>query len=149
MFARFARVATAVTLVLIAAHPLGAQSCILEYHRADNMWAAFGRPDGNLGAETITLSPGASRVFVTDWKYEKTRNDGTNFYGSHLRTATNRGTIPASVEVVSATMGVSEMLNNLLSETTKLAWNRARVAGKSGATRSYRADLAVVRCPNA
>ncbi len=57
----------------------------LDYWRADNMWAAFGRPDGDLGQETISLQPGQKRVFVTDWKYEKKRNDGTNYYGSHGR----------------------------------------------------------------
>ncbi|CAN5735322.1 hypothetical protein BH24CHL8_BH24CHL8_10290 [soil metagenome] len=32
------------------------------------MWAAKGRPDGNLGQETITLEPGQKRVFITDAK---------------------------------------------------------------------------------
>jgi hypothetical protein len=32
------------------------------------MWAAAGRPDGNLGMESINLQPGQKRVFVTDWK---------------------------------------------------------------------------------
>src|SRR3954447_17695445 len=103
MLSRFLRVATTALILLVPARTLTAQSCVLEYQRADNMWAAFGRPDGALGKETITLAPGASRVFVTDWKYEKPRNDGTNFYGSHLRVARNTGSIAAAVEVVSAT----------------------------------------------
>jgi hypothetical protein len=69
-----------------------AASCKLDYQRADNMWAALGRPDGNLGVESISLPNGQAKVFVTDWAYEKQRNDGVNYYGSHLRVATNPGT---------------------------------------------------------
>jgi hypothetical protein len=75
----------------MSATPITAQSCALEYARADNMWAGWGSPGGSLGAETITLEPGQRRVFGTDWAYEKKRNDGTNYYGSHLRRAVNRG----------------------------------------------------------
>lgn len=64
-------------------------ACRLDFQRADNMWAAFGTPTGSLGAESISLSPGQNKVFITDWKYEKQPNDGTNFYGSHLRIGTN------------------------------------------------------------
>ena len=73
----------------------------LEYWRADNMWAAFGRPDGLLGKESITLQAGASRVFVTDWRWEKTVNDCTNFYGSHGRRLANPGTTPIDVQLTS------------------------------------------------
>jgi hypothetical protein len=69
----------------------------LDYWRADNMWAAAGRPDGDLGKESITLPVGQTRVFVTDWAYEKRRNDGTNFYGSHGRVLQNAGTVPIDV----------------------------------------------------
>ena len=63
-------------LALAASAPsLGAQSCTLEYRRADNMWANWGRPDGYLGSETITLQPGQKKIFATDWAYEKQRND--------------------------------------------------------------------------
>src|SRR5688572_3310918 len=64
----------------------------LDYWRAVNMWAAKGRPDGNLGMETVTLQPGQNRLFITDLKYEKVRNDDTNYYGSHGRRLTNSGT---------------------------------------------------------
>lgn len=87
-------------LMLALAMPAGAvaaQSCKLEYYRADNMWATWGA--GNLGAETLTLEPGQKRVFATDWAYEKKRNDGTNYYGSHLRVAVNSGTVPVRVDV--------------------------------------------------
>lgn len=72
--------------------------CVLEYQRADNMWAAIGRPDGNLGTERLTLQPGQRRAFVTDWAYEKTRNDGSNYYGSHTRIVTNAGATPIVVQ---------------------------------------------------
>lgn len=61
----------------------------LEYWRADNMWADRGRPDGELGKESVTVVAGQPRVFVTDWRYEKKRNDGTNYYGSHARRIRN------------------------------------------------------------
>jgi hypothetical protein len=69
-----------------------ADACVLQYQRADNMWAPFGIPDGNLGTETVTVSAGQSQGFSSGWKYEKLRNDGVNFYSSHLRVATNTGT---------------------------------------------------------
>ena len=64
-------------------------SCRLDFQRADNMWAAFGTPTGSLGAESVSLASGQNKVFITDWKYEKQRNDGSNYYGSHLRIGTN------------------------------------------------------------
>ena len=67
--------------------PLAA--CRLDFQRADNMWAAFGTPTGSLGAESVSLASGQNKVFITDWKYEKQRNDGSNYYGSHLRIGTN------------------------------------------------------------
>ncbi len=56
------------------------------------MWAAQGRPDGELGKESVTVEPGQTRVFVTDWRHEKQRNDGTNYYGSHARRLRNTST---------------------------------------------------------
>ena len=81
-------------LLAAAAAPVAAQQCTLEYQRADNMWAGFGQPDGRLGAETLTLEPGQTKVFITDWKYEKQANDGTNYYGSHVRIVRNAGKGP-------------------------------------------------------
>ena len=77
-----------------------AADCVLEYQRADNMWAPEGRPDGNLGIETITLSAGGYKTLNTDWKYEKMRNDGRTYYGSHLRVARNKGTRYIRLRVV-------------------------------------------------
>ena len=75
-----------------AAEPAIANSCTLEYQRADNMWAAAGRPDGNLGVESIMLDAGQTKALVTSWTYEKKRNDGKTYYGSHLRVAENKST---------------------------------------------------------
>jgi hypothetical protein len=74
-----------------ATPPATLPSCKLDYQRADNMWAAAGRPDGNLGTESIAEAYGQTKVFITDWAYEKRVNDGNNYYGSHLRIATNTG----------------------------------------------------------
>jgi hypothetical protein len=83
--------------VTVPAGAMVAQSCTLEYFRANNMWDTWGR--GNLGAETITLQSGQRKSFTTDWAYEKLRNDGTSYYGSHLRRAVNRGTVGIQVRV--------------------------------------------------
>ena len=69
--------------------------------RADNMWAATGRPDGNLGEESVTVADGQKRVFATDWKYEKQRNDGTNYYGSHGRRIATKGSTPVWIRLTS------------------------------------------------
>ena len=104
-----------ISLLVVAAASLGAsnrtdrdahaaEGCKLEYQRADNMWAAAGRPDGNLGVETIAFAgPNQSQSFNTDWRYEKLRNDGRNFYGSHLRIAKNAGARQVVLKLVTAT----------------------------------------------
>ena len=66
--------------------------CRLEYARADNMWADRGQPTASPGPETLILAPGVSKVFDTNWRYEKLRNDGTKYYGSHMRVVSNTGT---------------------------------------------------------
>ena len=126
-----------------------AQACSLDYQRADNMWAAFGRPDGNLGTENIALAAGNSRNFVTDWKYEKTRNDGTNFFGSHLRVVTNKGPLPVKIEAFSASLGIRAMVNNVMANVRQIAWNHGEITIPVGESREFRADLTVVRCPKA
>ena len=82
----------------------------LDYWRADNMWAAAGRPDGDLGMESISLEPGQKRVFVTDWKYEKQRSDGTNYYGSHGRRLQNSGNQVIGVRLTTVEGIVKSML---------------------------------------
>lgn len=84
------------------AEPAAAQTatteyCEMNYARADNMWGDETSAVKSLGWESIRLSPGQKRAFSTDWKYEKMRNDGTNYYGSHGRLVSNLGTRIAKV----------------------------------------------------
>ena len=139
--------ALAAVAVVAAARPASAQDCKLDYQRADNMWAAFGRPDGTLGVESITVPAGQTRVFVTDWKYEKQRNDGTNFYGSHLRVATNRGTGSVAL-LIKGALGadLSGMVGGVMTNVLKLSSSSGVVTLKPGERREFRADLAEVRC---
>ncbi len=95
------------------------------------MWAAFGRPDGFLGTETISLAAGGDKVFITDWTYEKTRNDGTNYYGSHLRIATNSG--PRALRINLRTTSITGQ---------STAWTRM----DPGASKQFQADLMEVYC---
>lgn len=104
-------------------------SCRLDYQRADNMWAAFGRPDGFLGVESITLAAGVQKVFITDWKYEKQRNDGVTYYGSHLRVATNASSRPIRLQLMTAAGAVT-------------SWERL----EPNTTRAFQADLQAVHC---
>ncbi len=128
-----------------------AQECVLEFQRADNMWADWGRPDGPLGTETITLQPGQTRVFVTDWKYEKQRNDGTNYYGSHLRIATNRGQSPVSLrlkgpgELQLSPTGALKFVKNMLSTQLNGGYLFTLQPGYQA---KHRHDLMEVSCPS-
>jgi len=115
-------------------------SAKLDYWRADNMWAAAGRPDGNLGQESITLETGQMRVFVTDWKYEKTRNDGTNYYGSHGRRLTNSSSQPIDVRLTDTSNLAREIL---LAVTGKPGYVRL----KPGQTLNIKADIQEVSVP--
>ena len=141
--------AAATLTALCAAAPAAAQSCTLEYQRADNMWAAFGRPDGTLGVETITLQPGQTKVFVTDWKYEKRRNDGTNYYGSHLRVINNKGQRP--VRLLLRGSAVSDMLGSATGVIgavfTKTGASSGHLTLSPGVRREVKADLVEVTCP--
>jgi hypothetical protein len=122
-----------------AAAPAAAQQCSFEYQRADNMWAAQGRPDGTLGKETLTLQPGETKVFTTDWKYEKQRNDGANYYGSHLRIARNTGKRPIRFALRSGEAR----------SAAQVAADRGTRTLNPGATLSTKADLMEVSCPAA
>lgn len=114
-------------------------TCRLEYQRADNMWAAFGRPDGPLGTESISLAAQQNKVFITDWKYEKQRNDGTNYYGSHLRIATNPTSHPIRLHLRSITL-----TGLLVSERTSsdTFWIRL----DPNTSKQFQADLMEVFC---
>jgi hypothetical protein len=103
----------AFVILVSAAAGAAAQECRIEYQRADNAFAAPGRPDGQLGTETLALKPGQTKVFVTDWKYEKRRNDGTNYYGSHLRILRNTGSLPVRLSLVGPLGGIPEALQSL------------------------------------
>ena len=141
------------TLALsVSAGSVAAQACTLEYWRADNMWSNWGRADGYLGAETITLQPGTKRVFATDWSYEKQRNDGTNFYGSHLRRAINRGTVPVQLRLRGPLqfLKLTPTLGGVASKLQAVLIAQGGVPGlKPGDTAHYRHDLAEVICPPA
>jgi len=134
------KIVVLVSLATVAASAL-AQECRIEYQRADNMWAAPGRPDGQLGTETLTLKPGETKIFNTDWKYEKRRNDGTNFYGSHVRVLRNTGTLPVKLAMKGNEAKAGAVYNQVIGEKVLSQLD----AGK-GAT-ALRADLQEVSCP--
>lgn len=114
--------------------PGGNASCVLEYQRADNMWAGWGQPSASLGVETVRVPVGGVVSFKTDWRYEKLRNDGTTYYGSHLRKTLNRGTRTIVIK-----------LSNLWGGALASVLNTKSLA--SGQANSWRDDLAEVRCP--
>jgi hypothetical protein len=103
------------------------------------MWAAWGRPDGNLGTESVAVPEDQRRVFNTDWRYEKQRNDGTTYYGSHLRVATN-----ASPVVVRLLIRTTDLrgLKNLVRTGTNTYW----VSVFPNTTQQFQADLLEVGC---
>lgn len=136
-------------LCLAVAAPALAQQCSIEYQRADNMFAAPGRPDGNLGKETLTLQPGQNQVFNTDWKYEKQRNDGRNYYGSHTRIVRNTGQRPVTLVFRGnpADLGRASAVGGLV---INVIGERGTGELKPGASAdNVRADLMEARCPPA
>ena len=84
-----------------------ADECKLNFARANNMWGTSDDALKSLGWETITMQPGQKRAFVTDWRYEKTRNDGQTYYGSHGRRYKNVGTRIVKVARKGATVASS------------------------------------------
>lgn len=126
----------------LAAAPVAAQQCTLEYQRADNMWAAAGRPDGALGKETLTLQAGETKVFTTDWKYEKQRNDGRNYYGSHVRIVRNAGQRPIKLVFRGSELKVGGIIGQLRED-------RGLGTLKPGASGNVKADLMEASCPAA
>jgi hypothetical protein len=65
--------------------------CDVQYYRADNMWGSLEDAKKSLGMESFRLNKDAPKSFLTDWKYEKMRNDGKTYYGSHTRLVVNKG----------------------------------------------------------
>lgn len=130
-------------ILVSAAAGAAAQECKIEYQRADNAMAAAGRPDGQLGTETLTLKPGQTKVFATDWKFEKRRNDGTNYYGSHTRIIRNTGSLPVRLSLVGALGGLPETLHSL----QKLAADKHSGEMMPGTSNTHlRHDLQEVTC---
>jgi hypothetical protein len=107
------------------------------------MWADFGRPDGFLGVETISLGNGLAKVFVTDWAYEKQRNDGVNYYGSHLRVATNPG---AGVVQLRLKNPASAMFGSIGAAVASKLGGPDWLIMKPGDRASFRDDLMEVHC---
>ncbi len=116
--------------------------CKLNYQRADNMWAAFGRPDGFLGTESISLPSGQTKVFITDWAYEKKTNDGTNYYGSHLRVATNPGAGVVRLRTRNPASAVIGGIAANLAQKLSLGW----LVMKPGERAEFSDDLMEVHC---
>jgi hypothetical protein len=87
------------------------------YYQRRTTWAASGRGQ-LLGVESIPLAAGTNKVFITDWKYEKQRNDGTTYYGSHLRIATNSSSRAVRLQLVTLA-GASVTWVTLDPNTTK------------------------------
>jgi hypothetical protein len=114
-------------------------SCRLDFQRADNMWASFGTPTGSLGAESISLAAGQNKVFITDWKYEKQPNDGTNFYGSHLRIGANPTSSTIRLHLRSWTLTGLTVFARTGNDTF---WIRL----DPNTTRQFQADLMEVFC---
>jgi hypothetical protein len=155
--------ASVLGLVLAPAASAQTTPCVLEYRRADNMWANWGRPDGLLGAETITLQPGQKKVFAIDWSYEKQRNDGTNFYGSHLRRAVNRGSGPLQFKVrgpgsLFRYARAGDLAVQIVSQYSTFGAQAGALVSlvlgsspifQSGDSALFRHDLAEVSCPGA
>jgi len=137
-------------IMAAAAAPAAAQQCALEYQRADNMFAAHGRPDGQLGKETLVLEPGHMKVFTTDWKYEKQRNDGSNYYGSHVRIVRNTG---KRVVKLVFRGDISSILGGAAAAAAvalkKVSNDRASGTLDPGASWNVRADLMEVSCQSA
>lgn len=118
------------TAALASAAPAQAgNTCKLDFRRADGMWGTAESSRTSLGWETLTLNPTQTRAFVTDWKYEKTRNDGQTYYGSHGRAFRNSG-----LRVVKLTLKVDPV----------------RVGTfylDPGASRDLKGDIVEISCP--
>ena len=137
-------------LMATAAAPAAAQQCTLEYQRADNMFADMGRPDGPLGKEMLTLEPGQTKVFTTDWKYEKQRNDGANYYGSHTRIVRNTGKRPMKL-VFRGDMGSMQggMAAAAAAAMKKVGSDRLLGTLNPGVSWDVKADLMEASCQSA
>jgi hypothetical protein len=92
--------------------------------------------------ETVSLEPGQSRIFLTDWKYEKLRNDGTNYYGSHGRRLKNSAAQVIDVKL-SSLEGILSSLLGALAAGAPTGYIRL----KPDQTVDIKADIQQVSCP--
>jgi hypothetical protein len=129
---------TLAALLAFADQSAFAQSCTLEYRRADNMWAPAGQPSPSLGVESVIVAKGQARSLLTDWKFEKLRNDGTTYYGSHFRLATNRGTTPVRI--------YSALLKQSSSDDAYSKQSQAYYVVQPGETKTLRDDIYSIGC---
>jgi hypothetical protein len=115
--------------------------CRLEFTRANNMWGTPPDSYKSLGIESITLQPGQKKAFVTDWRFEKQRNDGTTYYGSHGRTHHNRGTRVIKITYKPTPVSISSFyLDPGQSTYTHVYVAQFVVGGRTG-------DIVEVACP--
>lgn len=144
-----------------AAGPAAA-ACALSYERAHILSAPAGKPDGQLGVESLTLKPGETTTFVTDWKFEKQRGEGATRYGSHLRRARNVGTrevrlrIRSLPESMQNTAGAALVVVNGIPVVSGIAsaggssvpaFKDEQVSLAPAQSNDYRSDLVRVDCP--
>jgi hypothetical protein len=100
MSSQFLRAAQLLTAIgSLGASTVGAQACRLDYQRAESETATLGSASV-LGVEQLALAANQQQGFITDWKYGTTRATSTVHYGSHLRSAVNRGTEAVSLALV-------------------------------------------------
>jgi hypothetical protein len=137
----FLRLVVTVAATVLMARPAAAQECALDYQRADNMWAGYGVATSQPGLEQLDLRVGEMRTFKTEWAFEKRRNDGTTYYGSHLRVATNHGTSPVRLRLRANPTDLATLLTVLFRST-----NEGYYALKPGERQTFRADLVEVYC---
>lgn len=121
--------------------------CILEYQRADNAGNMKGLPSASLGKESLTLKPGESIFFDTDWKYEKKKSTTTSRYGSHLRRAVNKGegTTIRVTSVANFMQQVSQGFTRGILAVIRRPY-RGGVALEFNKPQDFQADLVKVDC---
>ena len=83
-----------------------------------------------------------TKVFTTDWKYEKRRNDGRNYYGSHVRIVRNAGQRPIKLVFRGSEIKVGGIIGQIIGD-------RGLSTLKPLARGEVRGDLMEVSCPPA
>ena len=159
-------VRTQVTVTNPGAPSSSAGFCLIESRRANTMWAESGKATPAPGLESLRLNAGETRMFKSDWSYENRRNDGRNYFGSHLRQLLNTGPREAHVFVrtldpnayfytvdVERARNVMDLANQAIRNTMALTATRrhglfaALIRVAPGEVLGVRADLLEVTCP--